>query len=435
MSNDYRKMTLEEVIASATRELVVCTYSFPEFAKNQNIQASVRSLLCKEGSKVMFVLLNPLSTYASACSKYHSQSSDFPCETNSDYVLTPFRGFFESLINLDGFDRKRLNVLMSSYTPEYRIIVVDNKRIYIYLHAYGKGFSVSADVVLCKDEPSPHGQTFQEVFESITRYFRYADLVPFIHNGYLFNRWHRFNLSKIDRWDDVERQRFLINKRFYDENCESYHIQWFEHMEQEVEAFLDEFPLNSRILVLGCGSGKEVKYFLDKKCDAYGLDLSLSLIDIGQREHPELRGKMMLGDMYDVDLMFSEQWDGVVANAVLFHLLKRDHIQDIFSKINSILKPGGMFFVRTLYKENADGDPVLHDTSPEPPNKKSRWRVYFSMEQLAETAQNSGFSLMEKVEQNIAESGAHNVSCVLQKGYNHFKYKELRWATRLFRKN
>lgn len=160
-------------------------------------------------------------------------------------------------------------------------------------------------------------------------------------------------MQRADIWAGVRKERHEALRAFY--RCrKSFSKGYRRPLEKEVEDFLD--MLSGRILVIGCGSGKEVAYLSEDRlpqgrCDVFGIDFSPEAIQFAQEEHPYLADRFSVGDLYDLDTLLNGKFDGIVANAVLLHLLERSDMPSILQKMRGRLKKGGLCFIRLIEKE------------------------------------------------------------------------------------
>ena len=100
---------------------------------------------------------------------------------------------------------------------------------------------------------------------------------------------------------------------------------------------------NARILDLGCGSGRDSKYFLTKGFTVTALDFSEELVALAS----ELTGLNVLCRNF-LDIDFNQEFEGIWACASLLHLTPED-LPVVFSKINRSLVPGGIFYLSFKY--------------------------------------------------------------------------------------
>ena len=83
--------------------------------------------------------------------------------------------------------------------------------------------------------------------------------------------------------------------------------------------FEEHLKPGSRILDLGCGSGRDSKYFLDKGYDVVSLDASEAMC----RKTQELTGKEAVHKRIE-DMNYENEFDAVWACASLLHVAKSD---------------------------------------------------------------------------------------------------------------
>ncbi len=84
--------------------------------------------------------------------------------------------------------------------------------------------------------------------------------------------------------------------------------------------FVSAFAPCSRVLDIGCGSGRDLAELHKLGFQPYGLDGTTELVELAQQLHPELRGKVVHGLLPDFEVPFGGAFDGVVCCAVLMHI-------------------------------------------------------------------------------------------------------------------
>ncbi|MEF9922565.1 MAG: class I SAM-dependent methyltransferase [Anaerovoracaceae bacterium] len=97
------------------------------------------------------------------------------------------------------------------------------------------------------------------------------------------------------------------------------------------------------ILDLGCGTGRDSKYFLEKGYSVTAVDGSLQMCNFASN----LIGHDVRCLLF-ADLDYSQCFDGVWACASLLHVAKED-IDDILSKVNKALEKEGILFTCFKY--------------------------------------------------------------------------------------
>ena len=107
--------------------------------------------------------------------------------------------------------------------------------------------------------------------------------------------------------------------------------------------FEEHLKPGSRILDLGCGSGRDSKYFLDKGYKVVSLDASEAMC----RKTQELTGKAAV-HMRIEDMNYENEFDAVWACASLLHVAKSD-MHKILEKAMKALRVGGVLYASWKY--------------------------------------------------------------------------------------
>lgn len=116
--------------------------------------------------------------------------------------------------------------------------------------------------------------------------------------------------------------------------------EWDRHRQKPVE-----FAVNlanewqpGKILDIGCGNARNLKPFIEKGFECYGIDSSNELIKIAKQRLPA--AKLLHANA--LKLPFPDKsFDYVICFAVLHHLKPKDHEKAV-SEIKRVLKPAGM---------------------------------------------------------------------------------------------
>lgn len=109
------------------------------------------------------------------------------------------------------------------------------------------------------------------------------------------------------------------------------------------DEFLSYVKPGGNILDLGCGSGRDSKYFLDKGYEVIAVDGSEELCGIAA----ELIGQDVYCSTFE-DLIIECELDGIWACSSLLHL-KKDAIHDVVAKLSKQLVAGGVFYMSFKY--------------------------------------------------------------------------------------
>ena len=103
-----------------------------------------------------------------------------------------------------------------------------------------------------------------------------------------------------------------------------------------VKQFLDDISSNSKVLDIGCGNGKNMKYgFQNKDLEMYGLEYSQVLTNICLKNGLNvIQGSALTLPFTD------ESFDAIIMIAVIHHIEPELHTK-VLNEIQRVLKPGG----------------------------------------------------------------------------------------------
>ena len=128
----------------------------------------------------------------------------------------------------------------------------------------------------------------------------------------------------------------------YEETAEDYYKTHFDI--NEIKNIADFFIQNlngQKILDIGCGPGRDAKYFSEHELDVTGIDLTSSFIKMASKNMPNAKFKQM--DMRKLD--FPETtFDGIWACASFLHVPKEDAKNTLLG-FRKILKPAGLIYL------------------------------------------------------------------------------------------
>lgn len=114
------------------------------------------------------------------------------------------------------------------------------------------------------------------------------------------------------------------------------------------------FPKGGKILDIGCGSGRDLAELSKQGFNVYGVDPVSEFVEIAQRFHPELQGRISIGGLPDLSKPFGGKFDGVLCNSILMHIEELLLLQSIF-EIKASLKKDGRVLI-SVPTERADAD-------------------------------------------------------------------------------
>lgn len=147
------------------------------------------------------------------------------------------------------------------------------------------------------------------------------------------------------------------------------------NMQNFYDLFLEKLPHTGRILDLGCGSGRDSKYFLDRGYDVVSLDGSEELCKLAS----EYTGQPVIClDFADLD--YDNEFDGIWACASLIHVNKQN-ILGILDKAWKSLKPRGTLYCSFKYgneervKDNRFFNDYTDDNLKQLFSNTNKWEV------------------------------------------------------------
>ncbi|MBX9620903.1 MAG: class I SAM-dependent methyltransferase [Alphaproteobacteria bacterium] len=133
---------------------------------------------------------------------------------------------------------------------------------------------------------------------------------------------------------------------YYNKNAQIYSKRTVNGCRLEFrERFLAQLKPGVRILDVGCGVGREARFFEELGYDVTAVDGSEEMIKLASQilKKPPLFMRFQ-------DMNFSEEFDGIWAAASLIHVPSHE-LKDIISRIWKALKPEGIFFANFKHGE------------------------------------------------------------------------------------
>jgi ubiquinone/menaquinone biosynthesis C-methylase UbiE len=123
-------------------------------------------------------------------------------------------------------------------------------------------------------------------------------------------------------------------KSFYNKLAFFYPIISFVDTLSRVKSLeMCELREGDKVLCVGIGSGKELNYFISKKCDVLGLDISDKVI----KKYG--RGVSQIGDMRELE--FKNNSFDLIYSSFTIDLFCDSVIEKILDKLYKIVKPDG----------------------------------------------------------------------------------------------
>ena len=178
----------------------------------------------------------------------------------------------------------------------------------------------------------------------------------------------------------------------YEENAESFRIGTKDHdVSQNIAAFLGAISKESSLDILdfGCGPGRDMVTFKSLGHNPTGLDGCKEFCKMAQSQS----GCKTLNQQFLQLQLEAESFDGIFANASLFHIPSRE-LDRVLRQLYSALKDGGV-----LFTSNPRGDTEGWNGD--------RYGHYMEFEKSKSYLERSGFKIIEHF---YRPSGKHRES-------------------------
>jgi ubiquinone/menaquinone biosynthesis C-methylase UbiE len=140
-----------------------------------------------------------------------------------------------------------------------------------------------------------------------------------------------------------------------------------------------------RILDVGCGPGRDSKYFSDKGFDVTGIDLTKNFIKIASKNAP--KAKFMLMDMRKLEFP-DNSFDGLWACASLLHIPKED-AESTLKEFRRVLVPKGLIFISV---KKGSGEKMMFRKEEYKGGEK--FFAFYSEDELKRVVEMCGFKVL-----------------------------------------
>ncbi len=179
----------------------------------------------------------------------------------------------------------------------------------------------------------------------------------------------------------------------YDKIAEEYARRIYNELDDKPldRELLDRFAASVRgagpVCDLGCGPGHVARYLHERGLDVFGIDLSISMVEIARRLSPGIR--FYSGDLRALDLP-DGSWSAIVAFYSIIHILPSD-LTGVFRELGRVLHPGGSLFLafhvggEPLHVEEMWGQAVNFDA------------YFFRPEHVEDCLKSAGFEVQEVI--------------------------------------
>jgi len=159
-----------------------------------------------------------------------------------------------------------------------------------------------------------------------------------------------------------------------------------EAIKNLLELFIENLD-GKKILDVGCGPGRDAKFFADLGYEVVGIDLSEKLLEIARKNVP--KAKFYLMDMRNLDFP-NNYFDGIWACASFLHVPRKD-AQKTLNEFYRVLRENGLIYISV---KEGRGERFVKSNQY---GEKERYFVYYSYAELRKLIENGGFKVFEEL--------------------------------------
>jgi len=133
------------------------------------------------------------------------------------------------------------------------------------------------------------------------------------------------------------------------------------------------------LLDVGCGPGRDVRFFVELGYNVTGVDLSEEMLKMARIEVPE--AEFFRTNI--INLKLDKQFDSIMCNAVM-HTVPKKYVENILTNFYALLKDEGWLLVET---EEGEGESMEYDKR----YNVNKYRAYFTETEFVEHLTKAGF--------------------------------------------
>jgi SAM-dependent methyltransferase len=195
--------------------------------------------------------------------------------------------------------------------------------------------------------------------EWAVRHFTEEKNLNFYTNGWFWYFEKKEPEESGGRLDPME-----ITKAAYNRSADVYAEKTMAAIPyEEAEFFLQRVGQRGTIIDIGCGPGRDARYFSEKGYSVIGVDFAKAFLKLAQVQAP--RAQFFEGNIDNLSFLGAASADGVWANSSLFHLPK-EKFPTALRQLHTLLKPHGILFL-SMKKGAGEGwavDPLSEVSVP-----------------------------------------------------------------------
>lgn len=111
---------------------------------------------------------------------------------------------------------------------------------------------------------------------------------------------------------------------YYSKNVQTVAERYESVVSSLSESFGEAFKPKSKLLDIGCGSGRDLALLASLGHECFGVDATPEFVVLSQSIHPELKSKVLHAALPNFEPPFGGDFDGVLCSAVLMHIAESE---------------------------------------------------------------------------------------------------------------
>ena len=162
-------------------------------------------------------------------------------------------------------------------------------------------------------------------------------------------KYLKYNNIKLDTNTTIK--DLLIINGHLNSKTGSYNLdKWYNLINKINNNLLINFENNNNILEIGCGAGALLKYYYNKNCKIYGIDLSLKMIEISKIVMP--LGNFYISEASNLINIKSNSINYLLSHSCFQYFSNINYLKLVISEIIRVLKPNGKIYISDIIDDN-----------------------------------------------------------------------------------
>jgi ubiquinone/menaquinone biosynthesis C-methylase UbiE len=175
----------------------------------------------------------------------------------------------------------------------------------------------------------------------------------------------------------------------------------------------DSYQSGDKILDVGCGNGRNLKWFYNTGFEVHGTDINNEKLQYCKELYPLQKDNFIFATAEKMPYE-SNYFDHIICNAVLHFAVDLSQYLNMFQELLRILKPQGILFIRTASNFGIENQ-VAHINKGiyRLPDCSSRFLLTQSI--LDDLLKNNSISLVQNIKTTIVHNNRSMTTLVIKK--------------------